>query len=114
MYAIHYAISSGDKPVFSEGGGRQVTRRLAKGYLPIIISEWTTDGIAYTQSSYATMLLEAIGENEDSRRGHEPLVLLNKIELHNTSGKEAAAHFWISVGRRRDQTIVIDSEMLHM
>lgn len=112
VYAIHYAISSGDKPVFSEGGGRQVTRRLAKGYLPIIISEWTTDGIAYTQSSYATMLLEAIGENEDSRRGHEPLVLLNKIELHNTSGKEAAAHFWIELSLKRPMSITRDGLLL--
>lgn len=94
---VRYATSTLAEPIFTDGGGRKVTRRLEEGWLPVVISEWSTDEISYAQSSYATMLLEGIGDRENERRGDEPLVLLSKVDIENTSSEQSTAHVWIEL-----------------
>ncbi len=92
---LRYALACGESPRFDYGTGRQVRRWLEDGWLPVIHAQWETDGIRYSQAAFATTLMTTIGEGEDARRGDEPLVLLDRIELENTGTEPKAAYLWL-------------------
>lgn len=92
---VRFALACGENPRFDWGTGREVTRWLEDGWLPVIHTQWEDDGIRYSQAAFATTLMEGIGENESRRRGDEPLVLLDRIELENTEQREKTACLWL-------------------
>ncbi len=112
VYFLQYAVSTLEKPIFDEFGGRQVTRYLEDGWMPIIHSEWKTGDIGYHKSAYATMLMEPIGKNEDARKGHEPILLLEKTEIKNNSDNKQTAYFWIELSLKRPMKIADDGLLL--
>lgn len=112
IHALAYTMSTSEKPVFTDDGGRKVTRSLEDGWLPVIHSEWATESIKYHQQAYATMLLEKIGDRDSERRGDEPLVLLDKLEITNSGKSAAKAHLWIELSLKASLTIAKDGMLM--
>lgn len=97
---LKYALATGASPGFGYDRGRSVKRWLEENYLPVIRCEWTTEGIRYKQSALATTLLAPIGEREDARKGDETLILLERIEMQNTTDSEQTAWLWLELSRK--------------
>jgi hypothetical protein len=97
VWSLDYVASTDPNPTFSADGARQTTRYLEDGYLPVIHSEWNTGDLKFHKSAYATTLLEKIGDNEDTRRGDETLILLERIEIENAGNSSQTAHYWIEL-----------------
>jgi len=94
---IAYRLSTDPDPEAK----RQVNRYLGAGYLPIIDTEWTTDSIHYHQSAFATLLKGSLADTESKLSGCEPLVLLDQIEIQNTSTTPRIAHLYLSISPNR-------------
>ena len=105
QHELRYAFATGEKPSFDYGTNADARRWLEEGWLPVIRTEWTTDAIKYERAAISTMLMEAIDHNEDARRGDEPLVLLDKIEMTNTSAKEQTAYVWMELSLKVPMSI---------
>ena len=76
--------------------GEDDTRQwILDGYLPVVFSEWQTEGIRYRMQSFAALLGEPTDKSE--QRGDEPTLLLNKILITNTQNKPSVAHLWIAM-----------------
>lgn len=94
---LEYRVSTGERPDFSSGGGRQVTRSLDSGWMPIVNTAWETSGILFRQSAFAAPLKGTMAAGEDTRRGDEPLVLLDRIQIENAQPVPATAFVWIEL-----------------
>ncbi|MBI3910220.1 MAG: hypothetical protein HY320_04720 [Armatimonadetes bacterium] len=94
---LRYALSTGEQPVFTPEGGRQVRRFLAENYLPVLHTEWRSGDLQYRQAAFATVLLGGIGDEEDARTGDEPLVLLDRMEIENTGSAAQTAYLWVEL-----------------
>lgn len=97
---LKYTFSTRQNPVFTEAGDRTIERHLEDGYLPVAHAAWETDGIAFRQSSLATMLMGGIADDEENRRGDEPVVLLQKWVVKNTTEMPATAYLWTEFSRK--------------
>lgn len=97
---LKYAFSTHEKPILTDKGDREIERCLEAGYLPVVHASWDTDGIAFQQSSLATMLMTGIADDEENRRGDEPVVLLQKWVAKNTTQKPASAYLWTEFSKK--------------
>lgn len=79
-----------ERPLFDEGGREARTRRLEKGYLPLIHVEWNTGPVHYHHRLGVSTLEGAYGD-DTGRRGDETTVLLTKLEITNTGNTPAPA-----------------------
>ncbi len=84
-------LDTRDRPLFDEGGRNAQTRRLEKGYLPLVHVEWSTGPIRYRHRLGVTTLEGAYGDDA-GRRGDETTVLLTKLEITNTGNSPAPAY----------------------
>lgn len=101
---LTYTLATGAKPSFDPDKGRKVRRWLEEGSLPMIHTEWQTDGIAYLQSAIVTAL---DGEITDSakRTGEEPVAYLSGIEITNAGPSEQDAVLWIEISPDKDYKV---------
>ena len=109
---LGYVFSSGEKPAFTPTGGRETVRHLEGGYLPVIATEWKTVDVQYKQAAFVTMLVGGIGDKEDSRRGDEPVLLLSRTNMTNTSSVEQTAYLWMEMSVKAPMTITSDGTLL--
>ncbi|MDH7481479.1 MAG: hypothetical protein QHH26_05795 [Armatimonadota bacterium] len=92
---LRYRIMTG-RAMEKREGENDTKQSVLDGYLPVLISEWETEGISYRQESFAA-LLEGRQEDETKQRGDETTVLFNKISITNTLDKPATALLWIAM-----------------
>ncbi|MFQ3548505.1 MAG: hypothetical protein SNJ70_01975 [Armatimonadota bacterium] len=105
VYSIDYVISSGKSPCFSTQEHKLEKRELEKNYLPIVHSYWKADLIEYKQSSLVTIIEGNINDDEFKRKGDETQIMLNQIELTNTSSSPQKAYVWIEISNTGKMSI---------
>lgn len=98
---IAFSWNRGEKPESEAGLDKPPARRLGRGYLPAIHVKWQKDGLRYHQTVFATVLLGSLGENEEIRRGSEPVALLGKIDLANLLDERKEAALSLSISPER-------------
>lgn len=95
----------------------RIERRLEDGYLPLIHSKWTDDGVDYHQSVFAAALDPAvtarslasasaperpIGSGIHAANfgagcvGDEPIAILSRLSIKNTTGSERSVEVWFA------------------
>jgi len=105
---IRYRIWTGERP----GEKREAKRYLEEGWLPVIHTEWKTGEVEYRQAALATVLRGGIGQNEDGRRGDEPLVLLSRIDMRNGGSARQRARVWVEVSKKAAMRLGDDGVMV--
>lgn len=91
---IYFRIATGSIPTFREreSGTRQ---QVLEGYLPLVTTDWETEGIQYEEQAYATLLNAPL--DEARLRGDEPSVLFLKLTARNAGSKPREAQAWLLV-----------------
>ena len=89
---LSYRIGTGSLPDFRERE-RASIQSVAAGYLPIILTDWSNDGLKFHEETFAT-LLDAPLETANIR-GDEPSVLLARLMVKNPSSAAKPANVWL-------------------
>jgi hypothetical protein len=105
---IYFRLGTGTNPDFRERelGTKQA---LLDHTLPLVITEWQTEGIGYQEEAYATMLDAPL--DDVHLRGDEPSVLFLRLHANNPDAKSAEAHVWFCISPL-EQTILKDGLLL--
>jgi hypothetical protein len=89
---LSYRIGTGQIPDFRERE-HSATQRVADGYLPVILTDWTQNGLAFHEEAFATLLDTPL--ETWSFRGDEISVLLAKVTVTNTTHVSNSAKVWL-------------------
>ena len=89
----------------------EVRRSLEEGWLPVPRHEWTMDGIDVVQSSVACPLKESI-KGFQSKNGLEPLALVTRFELKNTTDSRQTASLWLRLNRPVAWRMTVDGALV--
>jgi hypothetical protein len=92
---ITYRIGTGPNADNREDRKAQV--EFEDGYLPVVRQHWTTDGIAYTEEAFATLLRDPLSPDDPARDEQTPAVLMVKITAGNPSAAPATGHVWLGI-----------------
>ncbi len=96
---------SGDRISWRIGTGAQPQYRPASkhsklsvldNYLPVATATWSTDGVQYTEESFATLLSGPLAPDDPGRSEQTPAVLMLKLTAHNPSSEPALSHLWLA------------------
>ena len=74
-------------------------------YLPVATATWSTDGIAYTEEGFATLLSGPLGPDDPGRNEQTPAVLMLKIRARNPAAAPAIAHLWLATNPAENVTL---------
>ncbi|PYV15042.1 MAG: hypothetical protein DMG21_16250 [Acidobacteria bacterium] len=91
---IYFRLGTGSTPDFRE---RELAARqsLLDDELPLVVTEWETEGISYREQAYATLLDAPL---DDTRLdGDEPTVVFLRLNARNPETKTAEARVWFLV-----------------
>jgi hypothetical protein len=77
-------------PKFDGGDREDLSRFLEEDHLPLIHVRYRRGAIRYDHAFLATVLTGEIGD-DDTRRGDEPVILLTKLVVENTTDSPQAA-----------------------
>ncbi|MHB0858751.1 MAG: hypothetical protein ACYC5M_14435 [Anaerolineae bacterium] len=92
-HVIRYRFGSGDPVDFRERC--DATRQsLLDGWLPVVTSTWLDREIAYSQTSFATLLDGPLTPPAE-RRGDEDTVVMMRFHIRNTTHYTKRARLWI-------------------
>ncbi len=96
---LHLTFAGGQIPAFAIIDSGQIAQSLLDGYLPVVRSDWETEGIAYSMQTAATSL---IPEELDPGKVAGLSLALVRVTLKipaNFTGREA--HFWMNLSGYR-------------
>ncbi|MBM3238343.1 hypothetical protein FJZ31_18785 [Candidatus Poribacteria bacterium] len=79
-------------------------RYIEDGYLPIIHTKWTDDGLNFEQVAFATLLEDDILDNAKAQ-GDAPVILLMKINIANFSTEQRTAKLLLEVSADESETL---------
>lgn len=91
---LSYRIGTGPIPDFRERE-RSATQSVADGYLPILRTDWTQEGLSYHEEVFATLLTAQLDTLKI--RGDETSVLLAKLTVTNTTHAPKNSMIWLHV-----------------
>jgi hypothetical protein len=91
---IEYNLATGAAADFRERA-QGVRQSLLEDYLPLVTTEWQTDGIDYQEQAYATMLEAPLDETR--LRGDEPSLLFLKLTASNSGPESRPARAWFQI-----------------
>jgi hypothetical protein len=96
---IYFRLGTGAMPDFRERelGAKQ---DLLDSYLPLVITRWQGEGIAYKEEAYATLLDAPLDDTH--LRGDEPSIMFLRLHATNPKDKPADAQVWFVVSPRED------------
>lgn len=94
---IYFRLGTGAVPDFRQ---RELAAQqdLLDRYLPLVITRWQTEGIAYEEEAYATLLDAPL--DDAHLRGDEPSLLFLRLHAGNPEVKPAEAQVWFVVSPR--------------
>jgi hypothetical protein len=91
---IDYQLATGATADFRERA-QGVRQKVLDDYLPLVTTEWQTDGVDYQEQAYVTMLEAPLDETR--LRGDEPSLLFLKLTAHNSAPKLRQSLAWLHV-----------------
>jgi hypothetical protein len=91
---IYFRLGTGTVPDFRE---RELGTKqdLLDRYLPLVITQWQTEGIAYQEEAYATLLDAPLDDLH--LHGDEASVLFLRLRASNPDAKPSEAQVWFCV-----------------
>ena len=89
-----FQFSTGAEPLRGGADGRTVTRRLAEGWLPVVVHEWRSGELAFTQTCVASTLVGNLAQL-NRLRGTEPVVLATRFEVRNSAAEPCTVRLWL-------------------
>ncbi len=91
---IYFRFGTGATPDFRERehAARQTLR---DGWLPLVTTRWTSDGIEYEEQAYSTLLSAPLDDAQ--LRGDEPSVLLLKLATRNPGEARTAVRVRLEI-----------------
>jgi len=92
---IEYKFPTMDPPDFREREDT-VEQSAMNGYLPIYTSRWTDRQIEFEKTDFAALLLES-PEDEQDKRGDEPVCVFSRVRVRNRSEDPMTARFWVVI-----------------
>ena len=99
---IYFRLGTGMTPDFRE---RELAAKqaLLDDYLPLVTTQWETEGISYEEEGYATMLGAPL--DDAHLRGDEPSILFLRLHASNLLAKSAEAQVWFQVSPPERMTL---------
>ena len=79
---ISWRIGTGKTPQYRPAS-KDSQLSVLENYLPVATATWSTDGIAYTEEGFATLLSGPLGPDDPGRNEQTPAVLMLKIRARN-------------------------------
>jgi hypothetical protein len=92
--AIYFKFATGEAPDFRERE-RAATQHMLEDILPVTRTTWHTEGIAYTQEAFATLVDAPLDPLRN--RGDEPSVLLIRLSAENRKTKALRSRVWFYI-----------------
>ena len=92
---ITWKLGTGAKPYFREDRGAKVSK--LDGYLPVVLQEWSNEGLKFNQETFATVLRGSLSPRDPARSEQTPAVLVVRMTARNESPAPRMAHFWVVV-----------------
>ena len=100
-FAIHFATSGKPNPFVpgadEKGAQSEVPKdqSLEEGWLPILVTRWTEDLLAFERTDYASLLTMPDPLDESRLTGTEPAVMISRLQIRNDSPVTQTAQYYI-------------------
>ena len=101
---ITWRIGTGKVPQYRPASSDSQLSVL-ENYLPVATATWSTDGIAYTEEGFATLLSGPLDPDDPGRNEQTPAVLMLKIRARNPAAAPAIAHLWLATNPAENVTL---------
>ncbi|HVY72061.1 MAG TPA: hypothetical protein VHH73_19160, partial [Verrucomicrobiae bacterium] len=108
---LQYRFRSGDKPSFSTPDPRQIVRHLEDGWLPVVRHDWSEGPLEYAQTAFAVPLTNDLA-TLNSTNGVEPVALVTRFEIKNTSAVARTAWLWLSLDHMQPLWLAVDGTLV--
>ena len=92
---ILWKLGTGEKPYFREDRAVKVSK--LDGYLPVVLQEWSNEGLKYNQEAFATVLRGPLSPRDPARSEQTPAILMMRMTARNEGTTPRTAHFWVIV-----------------
>lgn len=85
--------TKGPENLFQEGEPKR--QRLLEGWLPIIITEWSENELAFERTDYAVLQNPPEVLDESKLMGNEAALMISRLKIRNNSTNPTAAGYYI-------------------
>jgi len=92
---IYWRIGTGAIPNFRRGG-KDSELSLLDDNIPVATVKWSTEGIIYTEESFATLLSGPLSPDDPARGEETPAVLMVRLSARNPESRPELAHLWLA------------------